>query len=402
MQPTHRNAQLDELKDAFETFNQVSDDLQSSYRELQQQVTQLKSQLRVANRERAAEAERNAELAQRLTALLEALPGGVVMLDEDGVIREINSTANDFFGTPLQDVEWTLVCRRAFHGEACTHGDLALSDGRMVSLAQKELMPGPGRVLLFTDVTERRKVQDILARQKRLTAMGEMAAALAHQIRTPLSAALLYTTNAASAGVSAEHKDALLENATQCLQNLEQLIGDMLHFARGARYDEASFSVDELIDSIDNALRPLVSRGQNIIIGRPDAQATVVGNCEAVAGAVLNLATNGLHHAGADAHITIDATIRRNEVEIRVGDNGPGVQNASRDRIFEPFYTSRPDGTGLGLAVARSVAEAHGGSLALEPSAAPGATFVLRLPVSAEQARMPNRLQYIQQEEAAL
>jgi len=376
-----RKTDLDELKDAFDAFNQVSGDLQSSYDDLQLQVKELQSQLDTANRKRAEEAERNAELAQRLTALLEALPGGVIMLDEDGVVREQNSTADDFLGRPLKDMEWTLICRRAFRDETSTHGDLTLHDGRMVSLAQQDMEPGPGRVLLFTDVTERRKVQEILARQKRLTAMGEMAAALAHQIRTPLSAAVLYTSNATLPGVTSSHKDELLGKATHCLQTLEQLIGDMLHFARGASYTETGFDVDDLLESVENALLPLAQDGQQVRIIRSARNVRMTGNCDAVSGAILNLATNGLSHAGADAQLTIETRIDSCAIEIRVSDNGPGVPADRRERIFEPFFTSRPDGTGLGLAVARSVAEAHHGSLHLDATATQGATFVLRLPL---------------------
>ncbi|MFQ5633817.1 MAG: PAS domain-containing sensor histidine kinase [Gammaproteobacteria bacterium] len=370
------------LKNAFGAFNRLSDDLRSSYDELQTEVADLEAQLKIANRERAAEARRTAELAQRLTALLEALPGGVVMLDETGVIREINSTAGDFLGRPLRDMEWTLICRRAFRTETGTHGDLTLTDGRMVSLAEQDVEPGPGRVLLFTDVTEHRKVQEMLARQKRLTAMGEMAAALAHQIRTPLSAALLYTSNAATPGLPRERKDELLDSATRCLHTLEQLIGDMLHFARGASYTETAFPLEALLESVDTALRPIASTRQRVTVARPTASAHLNGNCEALAGAVLNLATNGLHHGGPDAQLTITASVHASGVEIRVADDGPGVPEEQRERIFEPFFTSRPDGTGLGLAVARSVAEAHHGRLDLATDAGPGATFVLRLPLA--------------------
>ena len=121
-----------------------------------------------------------------------------------------------------------------FTARMADQGDLELRDGRRVNLAQKPLQPGPGRVLLLTDVTEKRKIEDLLARHRRLAAMGEMAAALAHQIRTPLAAALLYATNARRRELAAEQRDALLGKSIGCLHDLERLIGDMLQFARGA------------------------------------------------------------------------------------------------------------------------------------------------------------------------
>ncbi|MCG8377440.1 MAG: PAS domain-containing protein, partial [Chlorobiales bacterium] len=247
---------LSSLKAAFEAFNQVSGQLQNSYEELQQEVAQLKDQLKTANRKRAEEARRNADLAQRLSSLLEALPGGVVMLDEGGVVREINSAAGDFLGEPLQNHEWTLVCRRAFKADTDEQGDLILNDGRKVTLAQQALEPGPGRVLLLTDVTENRKLQELLSRHRRLAAMGEMAAALAHQIRTPLSAALLYTSNATLNDLTDDRRFELMDKSTRCLHDLEQLINDMLQFARGASCSEEHFGLDDLIDAVENALDP--------------------------------------------------------------------------------------------------------------------------------------------------
>ena len=102
---------LSELKEAFESFNTVSDQLQNAYLDLQNQVAELQQQLQTAQQQRVEEAQRNADLAGRLTALLEALPGGVIMLDQSGVVREINSAAGEFLGDPLEDMQWQTVCR---------------------------------------------------------------------------------------------------------------------------------------------------------------------------------------------------------------------------------------------------------------------------------------------------
>jgi len=374
---------LSELKEAFNSFNTVSDQLQNAYLDLQNQVARLQEQLQQAQLQRAEEAQRNADLARRLTALLEALPGGVIMLDETGVVREINSSASNFLGNPLEDVAWQTVCQRAFRSTSNEQGDLTLRDGRQISLAQKAMAPEPGRVLLLTDVTEHRKFEDLLARHRRLSAMGEMAAALAHQIRTPLSAALLYTSNAARADLPDAHRETLLNKSTLCLHDLEQLISDMLQFARGASYTESVFSIDDLLNSVETSVRPIVQNGQHFVIDRINSPIHVTGNREALVGAVLNLASNALQSAGPDARVAVRVDAYGPRLEIRVSDNGPGVSAENRDKIFDPFYTSRPDGTGLGLAVVRSVARAHGGDIELEDDDQAGATFVLRLPTRA-------------------
>jgi len=371
------------LQQAFETFNEVSGQLQASYDGLQQRAAQLQTELNIANQERAEEAQRNHELANQLTALLEALPGAVIMLDENGTVKQINSVASHFLGEPLQDLEWTMVSSRAFENHSGDlNGDLTLRDGRRISLAQKAMEPGPGRVLLLTDVSEHRKIQELLARHQRLVAMGEMAAALAHQIRTPLSAALLYTSNASHAELDASQRQTMLDNATSCLHDLEQLISDMLQFARGASQSENSFDLSDVLDTLTTSLAPIKKADQQLDIEQVTTTTRLTGNKEALSGAILNLATNAFQAAGPQACVTITTAITPLQIEIRVSDNGPGVSPDIKDKIFKPFFTSRSDGTGLGLAVAQSVVRAHGGEIVLKDNPSGGAQFIVCLPTT--------------------
>ncbi len=379
------------LKAAFAAFNAVSGQLEHSYAALQAQVQGLQRQLAAANERNAVEARRNAELASRLAALLEALPGGVLMLDGDGVVRQLNAAASEFFGAPLENMAWSEVRDRAFHSDGSDTGDLVLQNGRTLSLAQRLLDPGPGRVLLFTDVTEHRKIQELLARHRRLAALGEMAAALAHQIRTPLSAALLYTDNARRAELTAERRDALLGKAIGCLHDLEQLIADMLQFARGASTAVTPLRLDELFAAVSRAAAGTARGAQSVRFHLEQPELVFAGNREALTGAILNLINNALQHGGADAVVDVSAQAKGQAIEISVRDNGPGVAPEHRERIFEPFFTSRADGTGLGLAVVRSVARSHGGDAWLRQNRRSGAEFVIRLPLAERQAATPAR-----------
>lgn len=380
-----------ELAAAFATFNAVSRELEDSYRTLEREVARLRRELRSANRRQAAQSRQNAALAQRLTALIEALPGGVLLIDGDGLVAQANAVANKLLGGPLVGESWSTLRQRAFATAQGDQGDLELRDGRRINIAQKPLQPGPGQALLLTDITDRRKIEDLLARHRRLTATGEMAAALAHQIRTPLAAALLYATNANRRELPGEQRDGLLSRAVTCLHDLEQLVSDMLKFARGAALSGNRFTVKELLDSVENSLRPVVTASQQLAIEGPDHEVMLTGNRETLASALINLATNALNAAGALAHVQIVASASTLQAEIIVVDNGPGVPVELRDRIFDPFFTSRPDGTGLGLSVARSIARAHHGDVALVDGAAGGTTFALRLPVAVDQPVIANQ-----------
>lgn len=234
---------------------------------------------------------------------------------------------------------------------------------------------------------------DVLSRHQRLAALGEMAATLAHQIRTPLSAALLYASNATNPALAAIRRDELLARAIACLHNLEQLVSDMLGFARGATASDAPVALADISQAVSNSAQALVRPGQQLKVAASPENALVCGNREALVGAILNLVSNALQAGGESAAVRVDSRLDGRTAEISVADNGPGVPPGLRQRIFEPFFTSRADGTGLGLAVVKSVAEAHGGDIRVDDADGGtgngrGARFVLRLPLAAGVGRI--------------
>jgi two-component system sensor histidine kinase FlrB len=237
--------------------------------------------------------------------------------------------------------------------------------------------------------TRRSKVDAALSRHQRLAALGEMAATLAHQIRTPLSAALLYTSNAANPAIPLPRRDELLSRAIGCLNNLEHLVGDMLGFARGAVASNLPVELGDIATATENAAAALLRPGQKLEVEPAPADAIVCGNREALVGTLLNLITNALQAAGPSAIVRLGFSVSGNTAELRVSDNGPGIPPGLHNRIFEPFFTSRSDGTGLGLAVVKSVARAHGGDVHVENTPPQGASFVLRLPLSTALSRLP-------------
>ncbi len=237
--------------------------------------------------------------------------------------------------------------------------------------------------------TRRGKVNTALSRHQRLAALGEMAATLAHQIRTPLSAALLYTSNAANPAIPQPRRDELLSRAIGCLNNLEQLVGDMLGFARGAVASKLPVELTDIAAATESAAVALLRPGQKLVVHPAPADAIVCGNREALVGTLLNLITNGLQAAGPSAVVSLSFNVSGSTAELRVSDNGPGVPPGLHNQIFEPFFTSRSDGTGLGLAVVKSVARAHGGDVHVENNPSQGASFVMRLPLSTALSKLP-------------
>ena len=312
------------------------------------------------------------------------MPAGVVVVDDGGAIQETNLAAEQILGAGLAGRAWQDVLRDAFTSPLPVGGDWITRDGRRVTLAASPLTQG-AKIVLLTDVTETRSLQELLARSQRLSAMGKMAASLAHQIRTPLAGALLYLSQCRPPRDEPQ-RTTLLEKGLERLRCLDRLVQDMLVFARGTGPGER-VRVADLFRAVHDAATAVKPASAHLIIEGSDALVELEANRTALTAALTNLVTNAFESA-ADV-VTLRAEVRGDRVEFTVHDNGPGIAPSIRSRVFEPFFSTRPAGTGLGLAVVKTVAEAHGGELALESEPESGTRIGIDLPCCGAVSRMP-------------
>jgi two-component system, sensor histidine kinase FlrB len=364
-----------ELQAAFLAFGSVSDQLSGAFDSLRAEVAQLRAQLGEAHAGKE-------HLAARLSALIKGLPGGVLVLDSAGEIQECNPVARELLGEPLLEQSFTAVLARAAVSIGGAGEHIELCTRRFVNISRRELESG-GEVVLLTDVTESHLMQVFLTRQQRLLTLGELAAGLAHQIRTPLAAALLYASQMTLPGRLPSDLARCAERTVGSLKQLDKLVNDMLAFAHGGAAREV-VSVSALLEQVAQWLRPALRRGIRLTIRTQAPDLMVRANAPSLVSAVLNLATNALQAATAD--LDLELLARRGadgRAQIVVSDNGPGVPAHIRERIFEPFFTTRARGNGIGLAIVKSVVEAHQGSVSLADAtcgASAGATFIIDLP----------------------
>ena len=377
------------LEVAFAAFNQQSGSLEACYRALQNRVNELTARLRSAQSARHRELLEKERLSNRLSHLLETLPGAFLVIDGDGVILERNTRAAELLQQPLLGNCWSDIVQREFCPNRRVDGDLRLKDGRWLNLFRRPLDLESGEILLLTDVTENRRMSTLLQRHERLSAIGEMIAGLAHQIRTPLSSALLYLSQIESAATSEAKRGETAAKVGQCLRSLDNLVNDMLGFVSGARTDSESIVVFDLLQDVIAAIEPQLDDCSYITVEMCDNDITVNGNREALLGAMLNLVSNAIQACGESPLIELSAVRSSDQICLIVSDNGHGFPDEVRARLFEPFYTTRPQGTGLGLAVVSSVAEAHGGEVVVE-SGEHGSTFAICLPIEPVSSALPS------------
>jgi two-component system sensor histidine kinase FlrB len=325
----------------------------------------------------------------RLAHLVDILPSGVIILDANGRVEEANRMAIDFFGEKVVGQRWSGVINRVFEPRADDGHEVSLKDGRRLKIAITSLEPEDGQLILLTDLTQTRKMQNNMAHMQRLSALGKMVASLAHQVRTPLSAAMLYAANLRSKAMPEHSKARFHDKLMARLKDLEQQVNDMLMFARSDNGQiAAELSLQDILSEVQASSDAMITQHEaQLMVTLPDPDLLVMGNRSALSGAISNLVHNAIQakSKGLLMHL-IAKRHGENEVEISLVDNGPGISIAEQQKIFEPFFTTKSQGTGLGLAVVQSVAKSHNGQLTLTSKQGQGSCFSLILPLHREAA----------------
>ena len=365
---------------ALDLFNQMSRQITDSYRTLESRVNQLSGELTAESRQRQVELEQKEELADRLSTLLQALPAGVVVLDSQGVVTQTNPAAITLLGEPLDGERWVDVIRRCFAPRRDDGHEVSLKDGRRVSIEIRTMENQPGQLILLTDLTETRQLQSQLAHAQRLSAMGKMVASLAHQIRTPLSAAILYGGHLSQPDLEEELRQRCASRLMSRLTHLEQQVRDMLIFARGETRLAEELSTESLAQALKAAIDGLrLPANVQVDLESQVAEQPMLCNRDALVGAWTNLVNNSIE-AGA-RNITVVMREQQKSLMIQVSDDGPGFSEDQASQMLEAFYTTKSHGTGLGLAVVQAVVKAHQGSFDISSPAEGGSTATLSLPL---------------------
>lgn len=330
--------------------------------------------------------------AGRLEHLLKVMPAGVIVLDGRGIVRQANDQARDLLGEPLEGQVWRTIIHRSFKPRADDGHEVSLTDGRRVKLSITPLEKEPGQLIVLTDLTETRQLQARVSHMQRLSSLGKMVASLAHQIRTPLSAAMLYASNLTRKGLGEEASHSFANKLSARLKELESQVNDMLLFAKsGEEQVVTTLTLQDIDDAVRSTAQTIAQQaGQSFELEGFDADISFTGNMTALQGALLNLINNASQVTPKKGRIKVKALSGEGNVAISVCDNGPGVPAELQHRIFEPFFTTKTHGTGLGLAVVKSVVNAHKGQLSVANLADKGACFTVTLPCQSAQDSYPH------------
>ena len=325
--------------------------------------------------------------SSRLAHLVKMLPSGLVILDGRGIVVEANPIAVALLGEPLLGMRWLDVINRSFQPRADDGHEVSLRDGRRVKIDISSLDPEEGQLILLTDLTETRQMQQNMAHMQRLSALGKMVASLAHQVRTPLSAAMLYAANLQNRTLEGNARQHFHGKLMARLKDLEQQVNDMLMFARGdSQQIMSEISLQQLLTEVEAGADAMMLQHQSHLeVQLPEPDLLILGNKSVLSSAIGNLIHNAIQAKPKGVNLLLSAKrYGDDQVEIVLADDGPGISRELQQQIFEPFFTTRSQGTGLGLAVVQAAAKSHRGELKVSSELGEGARFSIVMPLVRE------------------
>ncbi|RMG43587.1 MAG: hypothetical protein D6718_11940 [Acidobacteria bacterium] len=348
---------------------------------LQAQVIELADKLAGATGRLRRLAEAKSRLSRLLDQVLEGIDAGIVLRAE-GRIVAANRAAREMGA--VSRVGTAETCHRSIAG--AEEGTVRPSGaGGPTWLVRRRAVPledgRTGELIVVHDVSRLVELECEARRKSRLELLGRMAAEVAHEVRNPLGSLELL------ASILAEELEDDPDNRELAVQiqvgvrQLSATVTRLLATARGTRVRPRPVDAVAVAREAGAFFEPLArSRGLRLALRFPRESLAAVIDPEAVQQALLNLLGNALEASPPGGEITLGVRIEEDLLVFEVGDEGPGVPEALRERIFEPFYTTRDQGTGLGLALVERVAMAHGGRVTVGEAPAGGALFRLHLP----------------------
>ena len=370
------------LNTVMSDLNRLSKSFVNSYQNLEGQVEQLNGQLQDVNEQRSEAIEEKQAMADRLQHLLAILPSGVVVLDGKGKVRDCNAVAIDILGRPLLGELWLNVINRAFMPQADDGHQISLKDGRKVHLETRALDSEPGQMIVLTDMTKTRQLQNELSQQQKLSSMGTMIASLAHQLRTPLAAAILYGSHLNGKKLSDNKKLEFSQQLMERLRFMDRQIGDMLSFVKGEKKQNSYFRIETLIQTIKSNCNAFSYPVEFKIDPTNFKNTMMLGDADALVGAINNLVDNAIDASKNKVPVVISITSNQSQrIILQVTDQGSGICKNDQKQLFEPFYSTKNHGNGLGLAIVQAIVVEHGGIIQVDSDINKGSRFTIDLPL---------------------
>lgn len=407
-----KKQELEVLRRAFTSFTEVTEQLQKSYDNLQLRIQQLNLELARKNEELEQNLQEKEEVKNYLDFILQSLTNGVIVVDREGCITTFNKTAGQISGlNPTQCLGKPL--KALFTNDRLLHLIERLADSEESTMTQEQEMKtneghslkvnvtaSPahdnkgeliGTVLVLQDVTQLKRLEEEANRNDRLRAMGEMAAGIAHEIRNPMGGIELFASLLKKDLAEDPEKGKLADHIVSGIRNLDRIISSLLLFAKSPEPSQRQCDLNTLLEGIlaepemqtipDN-IKIQKHYHPNPTLGTGDGELLQQVFVNFLRNAVQAMPEGGtLTLTTEESESTDSDSYHRRFVAVTIQDTGMGIPPAERNKIFNPFFTTKDHGTGLGLAIAHNIIKAHQGTIDVESEEGQGTTFIVKIPI---------------------
>ena len=421
--------EVSRFTESYASFNRIVNSLQRKYIELQQEFSNQNEELAKANRQLIKLSRVQADAGNFLNSILDSLSAGVIAVDQSGRITHFNPAAAQILEIPHEEPLGKLYRDAITPGRPPYANALrAAETGREVSAVEKEISLASGAtrqlsvsttilksqegrtngaVELFQDVTKTHKMESELARLNTMAALGEMAATVAHEVRNPLSAIAGFASLLNRDFDDNDPRKKTIGKITQGVERLNQTVETLLNYSRFQEISRRETVHHDFVKStVEQYQRDNQDRIGNLQFSLEEFEPAEAAGATTSLDTVLyrQVLTNILDNAvqalngSGDGEIVIRSRLWSREeaaqvssehvvldidetiLETTISDNGPGIDPEHVDQVLAPFFSTRPDGNGLGLAMAWKIMKTHAGDILVQPSSEGGAAFHLLLP----------------------
>jgi len=345
----------------------------------------------------------NVSLARvELKNIFESISDMVYFTDNDFTIKRINQAVVRRIGKPEEEIVGK-KCYEIFHGksepwDACPHAKSVnfrksfvgeIEDpylGGTFVISNSPIMDSSGNftgtVHISRDITELHTLRERLIHSERMAALGELAARVAHEIRNPLISIGGFARRLEKklSDDTSEYARIIVNEVTR----LENILKEILGFVKSSRINRVKVNVNDVVNNVIDFIAPLVSEKHNTIV-KEISETPLISyiDPDRIKEALLNIITNA-SQATDHGTITVKTRMEDHEAVIELSDTGCGIKTEDLKNIFNPFFTTKPQGTGLGLAVTHKIIQEHNGKVQVESAWGCGTAFRIYLPLEAQ------------------
>ncbi len=374
------------LNDAFVDFMAASRSLESIYAKLEERVQYLAYELEKKNKELENALYESQEVKDYLKEILESLREAIIVLDTSGRITMFNRAAErllglnivEALGKPFRSLDVaiehrgmdTVLCANGRRYQVFTSLSNVLDAGGAIR----------GQVLLLQDITRIKELEACQERNKRLIAMGEMAATIVHEVRSPLCSIELYATMLEKE-VENTSASELARGISTGIRSLNNILSNMHFFAKPQKPALKELELEAVINETVMMLMPMIDSRSIELKRLKSDDLIILGDCALLKQVFMNVLINAIQVSPEAGTIEIAQRRLEGYAVVQISDEGEGIEQENIERIFDPFFSTKENGTGLGLAITTKIVQAHDGAINVASELGNGSTFSLYFPL---------------------